>query len=1180
MSMKKIASVTTSVLTVLSMSGVAALAPMASAATIVDGDVIKTADHYDVYIVKLVGSKKFKRLVLNPQVFESYGHLKWENIKTVTQAEMDSYTTSELVRADGDTKVYKLTPDGDTGTKKWIETAEEFVAAGYDWDAIYTINSVDLGNYNDGGTTTPSTGFSVALASDSPAAATLPLGAKHVTVAKLTFTGTATINTITVTRGGAGEANDFANVYLYDGDNRLTNGRTVNTSSNQSTFTSLALAVSGSKTISVVVDIDATNANAGNQNYFGIAAAADVSATVSLSGTFPVNGNVMTFAGANAGTITIAKTGAISNPYVGAAQASITSFTLGAATENMVLKTITLYNGGNLQGSSITNLNLKISGTIVATGTGFDSNGRGLLTFTGTGYSLAKGTTVTATLYADLGGRPDDTIKLYVENDVDVFAIGQTYGYGVQVTRSSFDTVTTDTHNLTLQGGQLTIAFNGPSATTVGTDTNDTVLLDFSLTAASEIEVRQLRFYICYIDTVAATMELAEDEIEDIKVSEVGGTTLMGPVDGSSWTSSEDPSVCAATYTGGETYYTYTDSFTMTAGQTKHLQLTADLKSVDDLDATDIIAGLLYNPTSLSNSVKYTSSNTYLSSGDVVPSGNVMGNQQTLAASSIAVALGTDPTGVKTYVKGTTKQPALQLLFTAGQASDMTLSTVSLTAYAADGAESGTAYTGITKGKDNSNTTYPLYAKDIVSNVYLYDGDTLVSGPKGFSSADSNAVFEDVNFTDLSVNVPAGTTKALTVKVDLSNTAVSSTYDFVSFDILDGDTDIVATDNKSTTRNAAGNDDINGSTSPTVYIRKADGGTLTVATSDSYRPLSQAYYMGQANAEVSKFRFTSTTEAFTVNTLTLELPVDEVNDRVNFDNLVVSYPNSAGSTETKSGFFGSTASVTFSGLNFYVPADSYAYLTVYANLKSYASGASITYDNSFQIGVDGDGSSTSVFKATGSGGTVIGPDHSGITNQDGNNMYLYRSYPKIELVSPTQSSSSTTMPSSGLLKFKITNMGNYDLYLGGDESSAASALVKFEVVASGQDTADGVFKLYDDSTGDLISSATVTNIGDAANSGEHASASFYFEEKDVILAAGQSKTFRVDMTTGQTYFNENGDYLQIVLRDDAGNFRWYDYSGQSGYPVNDATGYWTSVASVTGLGIPIENTGTWSIAGL
>jgi uncharacterized protein YxeA len=124
--------------------------------TIQDGDLIRNPNaegmaQFDIYIVKVVGTKKFKRLILSPHVFESYEHLSWDDVKDVSQSVIDEYTTSDLVRAEGDYKVYKLIADGDTGTKQWLNiTAEEFVNQGYDWDAIYIINATDRDAYSVG----------------------------------------------------------------------------------------------------------------------------------------------------------------------------------------------------------------------------------------------------------------------------------------------------------------------------------------------------------------------------------------------------------------------------------------------------------------------------------------------------------------------------------------------------------------------------------------------------------------------------------------------------------------------------------------------------------------------------------------------------------------------------------------------------------------------------------------------------------------------------------------------------------------------------------------------------------------------------------------------------------------------------------------------------------------------
>lgn len=119
---------------------------------ILDGDLLSTADSFDIYLVKLVGTKKFKRLILNPAIFESYGHLRWDAVKTVTQELQDSYTMSDLVievNADGsvaDPKVYQLSSssNSDFGQRQWLNMSPvAFEARGYDWDAIYKINHTE-----------------------------------------------------------------------------------------------------------------------------------------------------------------------------------------------------------------------------------------------------------------------------------------------------------------------------------------------------------------------------------------------------------------------------------------------------------------------------------------------------------------------------------------------------------------------------------------------------------------------------------------------------------------------------------------------------------------------------------------------------------------------------------------------------------------------------------------------------------------------------------------------------------------------------------------------------------------------------------------------------------------------------------------------------------------------------
>lgn len=120
------------------------------ASFIPDGGLIRAFGDIDVYIVKYVGTKKFKRLILSPSVFQSYRHLRWQDIYVVTPQVRDSFVTSTLVRAAGDPRVFVLYPNGDAGLKRWIVTAEMFVAYGFDWDAVYEINAYDRDSYRTG----------------------------------------------------------------------------------------------------------------------------------------------------------------------------------------------------------------------------------------------------------------------------------------------------------------------------------------------------------------------------------------------------------------------------------------------------------------------------------------------------------------------------------------------------------------------------------------------------------------------------------------------------------------------------------------------------------------------------------------------------------------------------------------------------------------------------------------------------------------------------------------------------------------------------------------------------------------------------------------------------------------------------------------------------------------------
>ena len=174
---------TIAVMTITVMTGIAQVVPAnaqvattTNATRIVDGSLIRAHNDIDIYIVKIVGNKLFKRLILNPTIFESYGHLRWEDVLNVSPATLNQYRTSDLVREvypDGSIvppgKVYKLYPQGDTGIKRHLQITQAEFEANFDKDSIYGINATEASPtfYAEGapltaadlgvGTTTPTT---------------------------------------------------------------------------------------------------------------------------------------------------------------------------------------------------------------------------------------------------------------------------------------------------------------------------------------------------------------------------------------------------------------------------------------------------------------------------------------------------------------------------------------------------------------------------------------------------------------------------------------------------------------------------------------------------------------------------------------------------------------------------------------------------------------------------------------------------------------------------------------------------------------------------------------------------------------------------------------------------------------------------------------------------------------
>ena len=653
--LQKTISVFTSITTIVWLSGVAMLVPISvGATTIVDGDLIRNPSaaglaQFDIYIVKLVGDKKFKRLILNPEVFESYGHLDkngdgdkgWNDVQDTDQATMDAYTTSNLVRVINDTKVYKLTADGDTGTKQWLNmTADEFVSEEYDADSIYTINSTDGGNYTGGSDVTvggdeaAGTGtLAVTLAADTPAAGIAVKNAARVSFTKINLTasgGDVTIDSLVVERtGGAAQDGSFAGIDVIDGDTNLPINLTSKTfnSLHQASFND-DIKIESGKTKSITL---AGNMASSLTNYAGEVPSLTLTSMAlkgeaTLNATLPITGNSMTINS----TITIGSATFQRGSYTNASSTSIqvgktdyTFFSLqlqAGSVEKVQFSQIKVYQEGSAGlGTDLINLELLQDTTKIADGV--VQSGAKYVNFSFDPITVDKGKIIQFQVRADVDSGTARTVKLGIYKNTDILVKGLTYNYNITPTYSGTGAGGSSPYlsdnEFTISNGTMTVTrSNAVGATNIAV-ANDQYLGAFEFEVKGEtIDVTALTLTI----TSSTGSAVGTSALLGVELVDPNGNVVMGPTD----PTSQGTSVA------------WTDTHTFPVGKNIY-KVRGDLQTSASWDSDNTVY-VSFTPSAMT-ARGVTTGNTITPS----PSSSVSGNTQTVKAGSLTVTRNTIP---------------------------------------------------------------------------------------------------------------------------------------------------------------------------------------------------------------------------------------------------------------------------------------------------------------------------------------------------------------------------------------------------------------------------------------------------------------------------------------------------------------------------------------------------------
>ncbi|MFA6446657.1 MAG: hypothetical protein WCW31_00175 [Patescibacteria group bacterium] len=660
------------------------------------------------------------------------------------------------------------------------------------------------------GSTSVNGSVTVALASDTPSGATVPKNAMGVPMVKVNLTAgsaDALVSGMRFHRVGVGSTSDFANVYLYDQDgNRLTTGRSVNATTNVTEFNSLNVTIpaGGMKSYYVYADFNSPTVTGGNHAFELVDAASVVlTGTGTVSGSFPVRGNVFVIGASSAGTLTIQPGPTPANPVIGSKNVEISSFKLTANTNDIRVNRVALYQGGTVDNSDLSNFELYQGSTKVASAASINAKGQIVLTFD-TAYLIPNGVTRVFSLRGDVAGRSGRTIVTYIEYAADINATDTVYNSGASITISAFDT-SAEGVSVTTQGGNLSFAFNGPPSANVAKGKLSVPFYKFALTSAdNDLEIRYLRFTLAGNSANDLIVGSASTKyFRNIKIYNLDtGATIMGPKELTSAASSTSEALV------------FNDTFTLKAGTTLNLALAADLSNTEDVINEFYLNGThkykaTFSPF-IAGDVKVVSTGESLDITKIVPNASTAGNVQTIKSSSLTADLASNPVSA-TVVKKSINKSVVGISLSAGAQSDVTITNLTLTCKAS---LAGVAYA---VGSCVSR----------VASLSLWDGATQV----GIAKA-PDTTLGTAQITNMNLKVLKGTTKDLTVKATFTSTAATTApFDKVEVGIA-ANGDITAQDDDANTVTASVSTALKTTqlgAAPSVYTTILSKGNITVS---------------------------------------------------------------------------------------------------------------------------------------------------------------------------------------------------------------------------------------------------------------------------------------------------------------------------------------------------------------
>jgi hypothetical protein len=1010
---------------------------------------------------------------------------------------------------------------------------------------------------------------SVKLSSSNPEGTSVPTNANTVEVLKFDLKAgseATEVDQIAVKMIGLSSTTDVSNVYLYEGDSRLTEARSVNSSTRKATFGSLNLALAAGETRTISVRVTVAG-SAGDELQFGLYEAGDVDAAGDVSGSFPIEGDTFEVSGTTVGTVTIIDTGSVTDPSLGANDAEIGSFKVTTATEAGYVQSLTLKIN---DAADHDDYKLWADGDQVATG---EYIGDKLVVFAfDEEYLISKGGNEIFTVSADIGGEATEHIIVYMENAIDVMVEGAEYFFPMAATITGYDkgTCTTDGDECnysTIEGGEVTFDTYGPTAGDIRTNSQDQTLLEFTLTSMQDITVKDLDVIVVADDdgdndpfdktdddagnadgdSDGLVNTATEANITDIRIINVDtGDTLMGPLE-------LDALTDAAGADDADQTIDFTDDFEMDAGETLDLAVVADvddtLTSGTELGAIIDISGFV---------AEDENGDTLTNATDVVPTSDMYEGAQRAVSASLVVTLSSTP-GDVTTVHGMEDVIVGKFNFTAGDAGTVNVTSISTDVYLHDAA-TGDFDEGNCDAATCAVIGSTVTVTDYLETCSIYDREgELLDGPKAPSSSGSLLVFDDVDW-----ELAAGESEVLDLHCDFANPVLGTTVYF-AFDLHDLSEIILAEDEDGTDVDPT-TDSPNGDYStPTNVVTLASAGSLAAAV-DSSTPTEDFVLTNTTDNAVASFRFTATNEDFEVTTFTVAEQQAEQDDADgdgdvtgdpdtyanNIELVTIEYPLEDGTTGTATATMnGAEAKFSLASKPFFVATGDPAVVDVFVDVPDTSRnvGGAATSGEKMMFDIFVDTTNDDNFKAVGVGsGTALDDDDLSATSTDPYTFVVKETKPTVGLSS--SSPSGTKVPGDQeVFRFNVAASSNEDIVISEliwKISTTDNASSSWNVC----DTTPSMAGVFDEPIMDLYNLSTTgtgTAIDDDAewtffdgdmsvctentDTVDYIGLTFSSTAEYIVVPAGTTYTFALYLdSTGAS--STNDDAIQLTLTGD------------------------------------------------